>query len=90
MLFNFLIDKVLEQFLRMLCKYTEIKYKLSSEAYTEYRVTDNNIINIYDVVLLSKNKIKYIFQIYNTHKQNRNCNNWFEIDASELININTH
>jgi hypothetical protein len=67
---------------------TEIKYKSSSEAYTEYRVTDNNIINIYDVVLLSKNKIKYIFEIYNTHKQNRNCNNWFEIDASELININ--
>ena len=67
---------------------TEIKYKTCSEAYTEYRVTDNDIINIYDVVLLSKNKIKYIFEIYNTHKQNRNCNNWFEIDATELINMN--
>jgi hypothetical protein len=67
---------------------TEIKYKTCSESYTEYRVTDNNIINIYDVVLLSKNKIKYIFEIYNTHKQNRNCNNWFEIDATELINMN--
>ena len=67
---------------------TEIKYKTCSEAYTEYRVTDNDIINIYDVVLLSKNKIKYIFEIYNTHKQNRNCNNWFEIDATELINLN--
>lgn len=67
---------------------TEIKYKTCSEAYTEYRVTDNDIINIYDVVLLSKNKIKYIFEIYNTHKQNRNCNNWFEIDATQLINLN--
>ena len=67
---------------------TEIKYKTCSEAYTEYRVTDNNIINIYDVVLLSKNKIQYIFEIYYTHKQNRNCINWFEIDAIELINMN--
>jgi hypothetical protein len=67
---------------------TEIKYKTCSKSYTEYRVIDNNIINIYDVVLLSKNKIKYIFEIYNTHKQNRNCNNWFEIDATELINMN--
>ena len=33
-------------------------------------------------------KIKYICEIYNTHKQNRNCNNWFEIDATQLINLN--
>ncbi len=64
---------------------TEILYDDNSKAQTEYKNIKNNFIP--DVVLLSNDKIKYIFEIYVTHKQKDRIEQWFEINAKDLITI---
>lgn len=56
----------------------------------EYRF-DYNGLKIADVAYLNDNKVKYIIEIFNTHKTKTNSrpDPWFELDALELItNVN--
>ena len=64
---------------------TTISYDDDSKAEIEYRNKKNNFIP--DIVLLSNNKIKYIFEIYVTHLQKNRPEPWFEINANDLITI---
>jgi hypothetical protein len=69
---------------KLTIKYTE-NDKIELEHYFEF----NNSKKIADVAFLSMNTVKYIFEIFNTHRtssENR-PEPWFEFDAKELITI---
>ena len=66
------------------CTYdVEIDYEEGDEVVVEYRVNDKCIV---DVALINNGKIKYIFEVYNTHKTTRETPEpWFEVDAKEIL-----
>jgi hypothetical protein len=75
------------------CKKNE-EYKILeinnySTIHIEYRFIFNDELKIADVGYIEYDKIKYIFEIYNTHKtfNEDRPEPWFEIDARQLINI---
>lgn len=66
------------------CTYEEqIKYEDSDEIIIEYRVSDKCIV---DVAVVNNGKVKYVFEICDTHKTTRETPEpWFEIDAKEFL-----
>jgi hypothetical protein len=66
------------------CTYDEqIKYEDGDEVMVEYRVSDKCIV---DVAVVNKDKVRYVFEIYNTHKTTRETPEpWFEVDAKEIL-----
>ena len=66
------------------CTYNEqIKYEDGDEVVVEYRVNDKCIV---DVAVVNKEKVRYVFEIYNTHKTARETPEpWFEVDAKEIL-----
>jgi len=66
------------------CTYDEqIKYEDGDEVMVEYRVSDKCIV---DVAVVNKEKVRYVFEIYNTHKTTRETPEpWFEVDAKEIL-----
>lgn len=66
------------------CTYNEqIKYEDGDEVMVEYRVSDKCIV---DVAVVNKDKVRYVFEIYNTHKTTRETPEpWFEVDAKEIL-----
>jgi hypothetical protein len=66
------------------CTYdVEIDYEEGDEVIHEYRVSEKCIV---DVALINNGKIKYIFEVYNTHKTTRETPEpWFEIDANKFL-----
>jgi ferredoxin len=66
------------------CTYDEqIKYEDGDEVIVEYRVSDKCIV---DVAVVNKEKVRYVFEIYNTHKTIRETPEpWFEVDAKEIL-----
>ena len=66
------------------CTYdVEIDYEEGDEVIVEHRVSEKCIV---DVALIKNGKIKYIFEVYNTHKTTRETPEpWFEIDANKFL-----
>lgn len=66
------------------CAYDEqIEYEDGDEVTVEYRVSDKCIV---DVAVINNGKIKYIFEICDTHKTTRETPEpWFEVDAKEIL-----
>lgn len=63
--------------------YEQIKYEDGDEVTVEYRVSEKCIV---DVALTNNGKIKYIFEICDTHKTTRETPEpWFEVDAKEIL-----
>lgn len=54
----------------------------------EYRFNYNNKQMIADIAYISNNKIKFIFEVFHTHRTDENDrpNPWFEIKASDILN----
>jgi hypothetical protein len=60
-----------------------IEYEEDDEVVIEYRVSDKCIV---DVAVVNSGKVKYIFEIYDTHKTIRETPEpWFEIDAKKFL-----
>ncbi len=60
-----------------------IEYEEDDEVVIEYRVSDKCIV---DVALVNNGKVKYIFEICDTHKTIRETPEpWFEIDAKKFL-----
>ena len=66
------------------CTYDEeIDYEEGDEVIDEYPIGDRYKV---DVALINNGKIKYIFEVYNTHKTTRETPEpWFEIDAKKFL-----
>ena len=66
------------------CTYdVEIDYEEGDEVIVEYRVSDKCIV---DVAVINNGKLKYIFEVYDTHKTTRKTPEpWFEIDAKKFL-----
>ena len=61
----------------------QVKYEEGDEVIVEYRVSDKCIV---DVAVINNGKLKYIFEVYNTHKTTRETPEpWFEIDANKFL-----
>ena len=65
------------------CTYdVEIEYEEGDEAIVEHRVNPKCQV---DVAVINNGKLKYIIEVYNTHKTTRETPEpWFEIDAKEF------
>ena len=60
-----------------------IEYEEGDEVIIEYRVSDKCIV---DVAIINKGKLKYVFEICDTHKTIRYTPEpWFEIDAKKFL-----
>jgi hypothetical protein len=60
-----------------------INYEDGDEVLVEFRVNSQCIV---DIVIINDEKIKYVFEIYYTHKTTRNTPEpWFEIDAKHFL-----
>lgn len=60
-----------------------IEYEEGDEVMIEYRVSDKCIV---DVAIINKGKLKYVFEICDTHKTIRETPEpWFEIDAKKFL-----
>ena len=66
------------------CTYdVEIDYEEGDEVIDEYPIGNRYKV---DVALINNGKIKYIFEVYNTHKTTRETPEpWFEIDANKFL-----
>lgn len=61
----------------------QVKYEEGDEVIVEYRVSDKCIV---DVAVINNGKLKYIFEVYDTHKTTRKTPEpWFEIDAKKFL-----
>jgi hypothetical protein len=61
----------------------QVKYEKGDEVIVEYRVSDKCIV---DVAVINNGKLKYIFEVYDTHKTARKTPEpWFEIDAKKFL-----
>ena len=61
-----------------------INYEEGDEIITEYRVNEKCIV---DVALINNGRLKYVFEICDTHKTTRDetPEPWFEIDAKQFL-----
>lgn len=69
----------------------EIKYKKNDNVIIEYRSKNNKFIA--DIAVLNNEKIKYIFEIKNTHETTTDVRPepWYDINAAEIIdNLNSN
>ena len=66
------------------CTYDEeIKYEEGDEVIDEYPIGNKYRV---DIAVINNGKIKYIFEVYNTHKTTRETPEpWFEIDAKKFL-----
>lgn len=66
------------------CTYdVEIDYEEGDEVIDEYPIGNKYQV---DVAVINNGKIKYIFEVYNTHKTTRETPEpWFEIDAKKFL-----
>ena len=63
------------------------QFEHDSSVHLEYKFNYNNTIKQADVAYLKNDTIKYIFEIYHTHRTDEfdRPEPWFELDASSLI-----
>lgn len=60
-----------------------INYEDEDEVLVEFRINNQCIV---DIAIINNKKIKYVFEIYYTHKTTRNTPEpWFEIDAKQFL-----